>query len=422
MTRLVQNARRLQFPCVALAAAALLLGACADGPTSSETRGPGVVTGQITVDGVGRAGLRVEFNGGSLYPPQTATTGPGGTYRIELPAYPFVVSVLDASLTCPTEEITVELETEHILDLACREPRGTLSGRVFLDGAPWAGVSVDVFRSPRGSGEDLRLTTDGSGAISTVVRPGDFTVVVGADPVAECEDNPRDVTVSDMATTQVDFTCTSVTGTISGAVYLDGVPQPMVDVEIRDGGGVIVTTVITDNMGQYSAEVPPGTHRPVTSIDRGVCPLAEESEVEVQVGATVGADLGCSSLPREYEGTLSETSNTCSVPPAPPAPLPVEILIPAGADPMEYILRVGDRPEDTWVPMICDSSNRQCTGTSPEFGDGSGFTFVDTWTFDVMPADPATLQLDGSVEVDLFFPGGGVCTRYYDFEASDDGG
>lgn len=404
--------------------------ACESQPTRTEPPPRGAVVGQVTVDGVGRAGVEVFFDAGPLasrYPLSTRTTLADGAFRHDdLVPVRWTLSVRSSTIICPTVDIDVVESREHSALLECRTPQGELRGQVRIDGQPWAGATVDVIpQDAGGTSPDIRLTTDAAGEYRVDDLPvGEYVVVVVAEPLATCLDNPRASTIVDQQTTTVDFDCAYLPATVSGTVTLNGVAQGGLEVTIEDAAGTPVATATTDPTGRYTAEVPAGSLRPQVSIPRAVCPSAAESQVEVQPGAVAVTDLGCASLSGTYDATLTETSNTCSVPPDDAYPIQLDVgdVVSGGAN--EYTLQPGDRPQDTWPTMMCDPANRQCTGTSPSFGDGSGFTFVDTWTFVTILAGPGApaLRLQGSVEVDITFPGGGLCSRFYDVDAAGGGG
>jgi hypothetical protein len=213
----------------------------------------GTVTGQVTLDGSGLAGVAVTLLDGARTI-ATTTTDMGGTYGFSNVAIGTkTVSIAQPSgANCSTTQLDVTLPVggTTTANFACLRPRGTVTGQVTMDGAGVSGVAVTLRDGP------TTIATTTTGQVGTYqfsnVALGPWTVSIAQPPGASCSTTQLNVTVV-AGTATANFACTTPgpqTGTVTGQVTVDGVGVSGVTVTLRVGTSTIATTT-TDQGGTY---------------------------------------------------------------------------------------------------------------------------------------------------------------------------
>jgi len=353
-------------------------------------------------------------------PPNTATSpamGFGSFWKILLG-----VLLLYLPLVTGCDE-KKGLLTDYIL-------RSTLKTQVTLDGNPTQGRVIISFRNTDGQFQTfLSVTTDESGNFETELEAGTWRVTAEVEG-AECSVEEFQFN-SETQTKTLPIPCFTLKGTLAGRATLDGDPLAGTTVSIlaedgspfEDESGAVVA--VTDGEGNYSLELPPGLYSPSVAVEGGFCPGPVFTQTSVEHLETSVRNLPCRTLPGTYGGTLSETSNTCSVPLQAPYAVEVRITPSASGGPLGFDMYVGDRGEESKVGLNCDQETYSCSGDSPVFSDGSGYSFQDSWEFDVevdhSEDQTVTVVLnDGIVQATIFFPDEqGTCVRNYGFEGEE---
>lgn len=405
---------RLTLTCSVLLAA---VGCETVTPRTNQTK---PVSGRVTVDGVPQPGRSVTLRRQDFTEVQV-TTDAAGAYRADVDTGLWTITVAADDLDCPSVEVQILVQDSYTVDLACTRPRGGLIGTVEVDGVPTPGIEVQVQAGV--GGVVYTGVTKASGDYRVDVPIGDYTVTVGAAP-AVCQPAPGAATVSRDQDVTLDFECTTPTGTLTGIVSLNSVPVPSVEVVIYNEDLQPVATVVTDAMGRYSADLPAALYYVGTDIEGAICPSPFDDSVEVPAGGASGLDRACIGIEGLYDASLTETSNTCSTPNEPAFPVGLAFFGTGAGTPWDFLLAPGDRPADSWASIRCTPGPGMCGGRSPRFGDGSGFTFEELWSLTVVLGGPGAqaLALSGTVDVELFFPQGGTCTRSFDVAGTGGGG
>lgn len=162
---------------------------------------PGGISGHVTLNGTGLAGVVV-----STGTAQTTTASDGSYSFSGLPPGPYQVSIsnLPSNAQCPevSKPAAVASGQVTVVDFACTVAPGGISGRVTVNGAGVAGVTV--FTGP------LMTTTASDGSYSFPgLAPGQYQVSISNLPAgAQCPETTKPATVVSNATTVVDFPCT----------------------------------------------------------------------------------------------------------------------------------------------------------------------------------------------------------------------
>ena len=405
---------------ILVAFAACFVAGCgiADAPKSDTTK---PVSGRVTLDGVPQAGRTVTLTRSDLTVTR-ATTNASGVYEAEVETGTYDLSVDAPDMNCPRQEDKQILTADsYTFDFECSPLRGSIEGTVIVDGAPAPGVAVQIRRVD--SGATITVTTDPMGIYRSDLEVGDYAVAPSVPP-AECEPDPGLATIAHDAVARLDFVCSTPFGFVTGVARLNGVPVPSANVTIYDANLLPVASAITDVAGVYEVQVPPGLHHAAVDIEGAICPFPSERPTVVPARGTAAVDLDCVGIEGLYDATLTETSNTCSTDPQPGFPVALTFLgtIPGGV--WDFQLAPGDRPQPTWAELLCDPNTRMCSGPSPQFGDGSGFLFQEQWDLSLGFTGPGvpTLDLGGTVEVEITFPAGGTCTRFFGVTGSGGGG
>jgi hypothetical protein len=145
----------------------------------------GTVSGTVSIEGVGVAGVSVSLVGATS---QTATTGSGGGYsfaNVEGGSYGVAISGTPADATFATSSATTSITTDGqtvTVDFSGNYIRtSSIAGQVMADGMGIAGVSVTA-TGPEG---DKSAVTDNAGNYSfSGLRAGDYSISITNVPAA----------------------------------------------------------------------------------------------------------------------------------------------------------------------------------------------------------------------------------------------
>ncbi|MFI8687005.1 carboxypeptidase regulatory-like domain-containing protein [Rossellomorea sp. NPDC077527] len=209
-----------------------------------------------------------------------------------------------------TEAVAAMIEDGQTttLNITLNEDPGTLAGFVRdTNNDPIAGGSVTVQIST-GSGIIVATTVtapDGSYAVPNLA-PGNYTVVAAA---SNYQAATQGVTISSNATSIVNFNLASDPGSISGIVTnaQTGTPITSVNVQVRivDSSGAVISTVLTDENGQYVVNgLAPAVYTVVVS-----APDFQTNAVTVQVSSNQTADgsIALQPDPGQITGTVVDS-------------------------------------------------------------------------------------------------------------------
>lgn len=195
----------------ALVATAAIAGSCdpLDAPYFGivSVSGTGDIGGDVTVDGVLRAGAVVILtrDGTTL---NTFVSDSGGRYEfLNLEPDDYTVSTTVTGATCPEVDVTVLADQETEADLGCTTPTGgTVQGQVTVNGAGEPGVPVALMQ---GIAILATTTTDLQGRYQfSNASAGPRTVEIEPPTGVLCDVVRRNVTVTAGGTATADFACT----------------------------------------------------------------------------------------------------------------------------------------------------------------------------------------------------------------------
>ncbi|NNM07053.1 MAG: hypothetical protein HKO65_18315 [Gemmatimonadetes bacterium] len=188
----------------------------------------GTVTGTVSADGTGLAGVAVTLVGAV---DQSATTGAGGTYTFtNVPAGSYGVSIDPSShpdvswgQTSRATTITTNGETQTVDFPGSYIKTSTITGVVSASGAPLAGVAVTVTGGPE-SVNNSYSTNAGGEYFATGLRAGTYTVAIPVIAGVTFASNTASVTVGVGETQSASFPGEAQQfGSITGAVTVDNV-------------------------------------------------------------------------------------------------------------------------------------------------------------------------------------------------------
>lgn len=206
-----------------LAVATLLslsVAACDEGTVVAPVAN-GSVTGTVTVDAAGQAGVTVTLQPGA----KTATTAANGTYTIsDVAAGAYTVTITgapaDAAFPSTTQGAVIATAGQAVtVNFAgTRIRNSTIAGSVTNAGVGVAGVAVTI------AGPDPKTaTTDANGTYAvTGLRAGAYTVTIAAPANSTCTPASNAVTLAAGESKVASFACASAaTARISGVMFLD---------------------------------------------------------------------------------------------------------------------------------------------------------------------------------------------------------
>lgn len=206
-----------------LAVATLLslsVAACDEGTVVAPVAN-GSVTGTVTVDAAGQAGVTVTLQPGA----KTATTAANGTYTIsDVAAGAYTVTITgapaDAAFPSTTQGAVIATAGQEVtVNFAgTRIRNSTIAGSVTNGGVGVAGVAVTI------AGPDPKTATTAANGTYAVtgLRAGSYTVTIAAPANSTCTPASNAVTLAAGASQVASFTCASAaTARISGIMFLD---------------------------------------------------------------------------------------------------------------------------------------------------------------------------------------------------------
>lgn len=202
--------RALRLGVLALVAGSTVGGSCdpLDPPFFEviSVPGTGSILGDVTVDGVARAGAVVILtqDGTTV---ETFVSDADGRYAfLNLEPDDYSVTTTVVGTTCPEVDVTVPADQSVEADLACTTPTsGAVEGQVTVNGVGEAGIQVAL---RQGVTTLATTTTDLQGRYQFAgASPGPRTVQITPPTGASCDSTSRSVTVTAGGTATADFTC-----------------------------------------------------------------------------------------------------------------------------------------------------------------------------------------------------------------------
>ncbi len=218
------------------------------------------IQGQVSVEGVGLAGVTVSLSGGPDGVSETATTDAGGLYTFaSLRAGDYAVAISGYDTGDYEFEVTSQSVTVALAQTATVPFEGTLlrtsgiSGRVSVEGEGLAGVTVTLSAAEM---EDMTAETDASGQYAFAgLAAGTYTVAISGYDTGDYEFGTisQGVTVALDETETVSFDATYLrTAGIQGRVDIEGEALPGVTVILTGGPDGVGETAETNDDGEYA--------------------------------------------------------------------------------------------------------------------------------------------------------------------------
>jgi hypothetical protein len=249
------------------------------------------VSGTVTADGAGLAGVTVTLSGTESRSTTTGQTGAysftgarAGTYTVAISGFPAGVSFQVTS-----RNASVGVGQQVVLDFAGSVIRNSsISGSVTVEGSPLANVSVTLGGAQSGS-----VATDASGRYAfTGLTDGSYTVTVSNYPTGVTfPSTTQTVSLGVDQSLTVDFPgsyirTSSVIGTVTaGGMALEGVTVTLSGAESR--------ATSTDASGNYQfAELRAGSYTvTISNLPAGTSFSTTSRSASVSVGETVRLDF-----------------------------------------------------------------------------------------------------------------------------------
>lgn len=236
-------------------------------------------------------------------------TDSNGNYMVNgLPPGSYTVVVSAPNYTTETVAAMIENGQTTTVNVTLNEDPGTLTGFVRdTNNNPIAGGSVTVQIST-GSGIIVATTVtepDGSYSVQNLA-PGNYTVVAAA---SNFQAATQGVTISSNATSIVNFNLSADPGSISGIVTntQTGTPITGVNVQVRivDSSGAVISTVLTDENGQYVVNgLAPGIYTVVVTAPNF---QANAATVQVSSNQTIDGSIALQPDPGQITGTVVDS-------------------------------------------------------------------------------------------------------------------
>lgn len=286
------NTTVANFVCAA-ATATIVVGQAVTGNVTC-TPQPGTIGGTIRLDLLPRQGVSVAARQGTTTI-GSATSGSNGTYSIaNLPPGVYTVVVTPpANAACNPDQqnATVQSNQAATANFDCTTLPGSVAGTVLVNGSGQAGVSVSL---AQGSTSIGTTTTAAGGTYSfSNLAPGTYSASVTPPANTACTPNPQDVTVQSSQTATANFTCTSLAGSVSGVVLVNGLGQSGVSVSLTQSATTIGTAT-TGTGGTYAiANVAPGTYSAAVTPPSGTICTNTPQSVTVQANQNSTANFTC---------------------------------------------------------------------------------------------------------------------------------
>lgn len=206
--------RLIRLTFIALGMASMMGGECnpqeADFFEVVSVSGTGGIAGQVTVDGVARAGAVVILRQGATTAGTFVSDAEGRYMFLNLQPGTYILSTTIQGANCPEVTAQIAADQNSELNLICVTPTtGTVTGQVTVNDAGEAGVMV-ILR--QGITTLASTTTDAGGTYQfSGVAPGPRTVQIQPPFGVTCSNTQRNVTVTAGGTATVDFACTRST-------------------------------------------------------------------------------------------------------------------------------------------------------------------------------------------------------------------
>jgi len=229
-----------------LLAAALVFIAGCSGDDSVAPTPTGSIDGQVSIEGQGIDGVTVSLNSGA-----TTTTAGGGRFSfvaVEAGSYTVTVSDFpdDATFASTSQPATISTDGQTVvLAFEGKYIRGTIAGRVTIEGDGVSGVSVSL-----SSGASAATDADGEYRFERV-RAGSYTVAISDFPDdATFASTSQPATIStDGQTVVLAFEGTYIrTAAVTGSVTVEGAGLGGVSVRLT---GLSTETTSTSSSGSY---------------------------------------------------------------------------------------------------------------------------------------------------------------------------
>jgi hypothetical protein len=280
----------------------------------------GTVSGTIRLDLSPVAGVAVTARQGTTTVGST-TTGSNGTYTFPslLPGQYTIDMTPPPNAVCPTtqRDVTVQSNLITTADFDCTSAPGSVTGTVRVDGVGRAGVTVTMTQGTTTIG--TATTVAGGSYTIPNVQPGSYTVAVTPPAGTVCATPSQAVAVQSNVTATANFDCTTVPGTVTGAVRLNSVGQSGVTVMLVQGTTTVGTTT-TAAGGTYTfSNVQPGTYTATITPPAGAFCSTSSQTVTVQSNQAATANFDCinftvslSNPPPSYRHISAVSSETCT--------------------------------------------------------------------------------------------------------------
>lgn len=260
----------------------------------------GELSGLVTSNGTPINGATVALTGAAT---RTATTGSTGAFNFTaLPAGDYIVNTTIANFVCASASATIVAHQASTINLACTPQPGTIGGTIRLDLVPQQGVLV----AARQGATTVGTATSGSNGTYSIANlpPGVYIAVVTPPTSSTCNPAQQNVTVQSNQAATANFDCTTLPGSVSGTVLVDGSGQAGVFVSLAQGSTTIGTAT-TGTGGTYSiSNLPPGIYSASITPPANTACTPNPQNVTVQSNQTATANFTCTSLPGSVSGIV----------------------------------------------------------------------------------------------------------------------
>jgi hypothetical protein len=267
--------------------------------TEQELTPFGALTGVVSSGGTPLNNATVALSGVEA---RLTTTPATGIYQFtQLPVGNYTLTPTAPGFNCATSSALVAPHITTTINLVCTPQVGRIDGTIRLDVQPVAGV---VVTAKQGASTAGTATSAANGTYSIPnLLPGTYTTIVTPPSNSTCNPTQRDVTVQSNVAATSNFDCTSLPGSISGTVLVNGTGQAGVAVTVSQGG--TVGTATTGAGGTYTvANLPPGSYTVSITAPANTGCTATSQSVTVAANQTATANFSCASLPGTISGNV----------------------------------------------------------------------------------------------------------------------
>ncbi|WP_270182938.1 carboxypeptidase regulatory-like domain-containing protein [Alkalihalobacillus sp. CinArs1] len=267
----------------------------------------GGIAGQVTDnDGNVLTGAIVEafFNNVHV---ATVTTDNNGLYEINnlSPGF-YTITVSKMGYSTETVGASV-VENEVTLANATLIPNpGTLEGTVQSSGDPLSGAVITV-RDDRTEAIITQVITDDQGRYTALgLAPGPYTIIASAE---DFQSQFKGATIVSDQTTTVNFSLEPNPSSVSGTIINGDTGLPitgsMIEVQIFDAAGTLVTTAFTNLNGEYEVtDLPPGIYN-ITAHAADF--QSNSATASLLPGASTVVDIELTPAPGNIVGTVTDS-------------------------------------------------------------------------------------------------------------------